>query len=154
MRSSRLIRYWCAGTMALAAGAASAHHSFARFDTTKLVAVHGTVTDWVWSNPHCWLYLTVKRANGTTERWGLEGGSPNMLIRWGWNYADIKKGDEISVDVHPARDGQHIASMQTIFARGGKVLRDSMGQARPVTGDELETGLAEKPPTKPQGVPY
>ena len=76
-----------------------------------------------------------------------------MMIRWGWNKDDIQVGDKITIDAHPARDGKHVASAQTLFLASGKVLSDPMGQARSVTGDELATGLAGKP-TKPMGVEY
>jgi len=133
---------------------AAAHHSFAMFDNSKLMAIHGTVTKWVWANPHSWLYMDVVRADGSVEKWGFECSSPNMMIRWGWNADDIQRGDKITVDAHPAVNGQHIASAQTLFLPGGKVLSDPMGQQTRVTGDELATGPGTKQPREPRGEEY
>jgi len=132
-------------------GPAAAHHSFAMFDMGKTVAISGTVKDWVWANPHSWLYVTVQKPNGTTEDWGFEASSPNMMIRWGWNASDINVGDKVTVDTHPARDGKHVGSVYAVFLANGKVLADPMG--RQVRGRELAEGPPSLP-TKPTGTPY
>jgi len=128
---------------------AQAHHSFALFDHSKLTTLNGTVHEWTWANPHTWLVVDIVKADGETERWSLVGSSPNMMSRWGWNAADVKVGDKISVDIHPARDGQHLGALQTLFLPQGKVLIDPAGQS----GKALATG-PDAVPTKPQGEPY
>jgi hypothetical protein len=127
---------------------ALAHHSFALFDRDKLTTLNGTVREWKWANPHTWLTVVVRRANGAEEEWALVGSSPNMMSRWGWNAADINAGDKVVVDIHPARDGRPIGQLQTIFLADGKVLGDPGGQ----TGEALAGGPANLP-TKPQGEP-
>ena len=129
--------------------AAYAHHSFALFDRSKLTTLSGTVREWKWANPHSWLTVVVRRADGTDEQWALVGSSPNMMSRWGWNAADIKVGDKVLVDIHPARDGKTIGELHTVFLTGGKVLADPGGQ----TGEALAGGPSDLP-TKPQGEPY
>ena len=128
---------------------ADAHHSFALFDRTKLTTLNGTVRDWKWANPHTWLMVVVGKADGTTEEWSLVGSSPNMMIRWGWNAADIKVGDKVMVDIFPALDGQHIGSLKTVFMSNGKVLADPAGQP----GEALAAGPGSLS-AKPQGRPY
>jgi hypothetical protein len=128
---------------------AYAHHSFAIFDRDKLTTLSGTVHEWKWANPHTWLSVVVRKADGTEEEWALAGSSPNMMSRWGWNAADIKIGDKLMVDVHPARDGRPIGQIQTVFLAGGKVLADPGGQ----TGEKLAGGPTDLP-TKPEGVLY
>jgi hypothetical protein len=128
---------------------AYAHHSFALFDFSKLTTLNGTVREWKWANPHTWLTVVVRKADGTEEEWALVGSSPNMMIRWGWNAADIKVGDKVMVDIHPARDGKTIGQLQTVFLLGGKVLADPAGQS----GEALAGGPTNLP-TKPQGEPY
>lgn len=140
-------------TVVCASGVAHAHHSFARFDMQKLVTFHGTVREWRWANPHSWLYLEVSKLDGSVERWGFECSSPNMMIRWGWNMSDVKVGDKITLDAHPARDGQHIGAPQELFLASGKVVADPMGQKQLVSGDELAEGPGELPKT-PQGIEY
>jgi len=100
------------------AGPASAHHSFGRFDMQKTLAITGTVKEFVWANPHSWLYLTVAKKNGDTEVWAFECSSPNMMIRWGWHAADLKPGDKITIDTHPARDGQLLGATFAIYLPG------------------------------------
>jgi Family of unknown function (DUF6152) len=128
---------------------ASAHHSFAKFDMSKMTTLSGTVQEWTWANPHTWLKVVVKKANGKTVIWSLVGSSPNMMSRWGWRAADIKAGDKIVIDVFPGRDGQPIGSMRHLFLTNGKVLVDPAGS----TGQDLAGGPG-KLPTKPEGTPY
>jgi hypothetical protein len=128
---------------------AYAHHSFALFDRSRLLTLNGTVREWKWANPHTWLTVVVRKADGTDEDWALVGSSPNMMARWGWNAADIKAGDKVMVDIHPARDGKMIGELHTVFLAGGKVLADPGGQ----TGEGLAGGPASLP-TKPQGELY
>ena len=118
---------------------------------TKSVSLDGTVEKWVWANPHSWLYLTVRKADGKVEEWAFEASSPNMMVRWGWNASDIKIGDKITVDTHPARNGQFAGSLHAVYFGNGKVLADPMG--RQVTGRELADGPASLP-TQPTGVEY
>jgi len=150
----RMRTAWLALTamlVTLAAGTGSAHHSFAAFDMTKTLAISGTVTKWVWANPHSWLYVAVAKTDGTHEEWAFECSSPNMMIRWGWHYSDIKVGDKITIDAHPSRDGGHRASVYAVYFANGRVVADPMG--RHVTGDDLANG-APSLPTKPTGIAY
>ena len=72
-------------TALLGTAPAAAHHSFsAIFDSGKPVMLTGTVNRIEWMNPHTWIYLDVKKDDGTTEAWSFEMGSPNRLMRWCW----------------------------------------------------------------------
>jgi hypothetical protein len=99
--------FWGAGL--LAAGAASAHHSFAMFDFQKVVTIEGTVKQLEWANPHVWLEMTVKV-------WGLEAGPTAYLSRSGWKRDSLKPGDKATVTLHPLKLGE----------RGGSLLTASM----------------------------
>src|SRR5215471_4444856 len=93
---------------ALAAGSIrmSAHHAFAaEFDATKPIKLKGTVVKMEWINPHTWLHIDVKQANGKTERWMIEGGPPNALYRRGFNKDSLPVGSEILVEGFQAKDG-------------------------------------------------
>jgi len=143
---------WKSAIIALAAlwaPTAQAHHSFGKFDMAKVLTLSGTVREWTWANPHTWVVVIVKKADGTTEQWALVGSSPNMMSRWGWNANDIKVGDKLVIDIHPGRDGQAIGALQSIFLPNGKVLVDPAGS----TGQALAGGPSHVP-TKPQGQPY
>ena len=146
----RLVGLALAAAVALHLPAASAHHSFGKFDMMKLTTLNGTVRDWKWANPHTWLTLTVVKADGSTEDWALVGSSPNMMARWGWNATDIHVGDKVSIDVHAGRDGEHIGALKNVFLPGGKVLTDPAGS----NGQELAGAGPAAPPSKPEGELY
>src|ERR1035441_9395535 len=131
-----VIAAFCCGSVAFA------HHSFALFDRSKLTTLSGTVREWKWANPHTWLTVVVRKANGADEEWALVGSSPHMMSRWGWNSCEIKVGDKVMVDIHPARDGRAIGELHTVFLAGGKVLADPGGQ----TGEGLCRGA--RPPSR------
>ena len=73
----------------------SAHHSTAQFDMTRDTRVSGTVVQFVWVNPHSYIYLDVMDETGT-HRWTLEAEALNLLRRNGWTKDSLKEGDEIS----------------------------------------------------------
>ena len=101
-------RYWLAFPLAaaLAAPAAMAHHSFAMFDNTRSVSLHGKVTAYQWTNPHSYLELDVDDAKGSTKHYVMEMTSPNMLHRGGWSSRTVKPGDMVTAVMAPLRDGQ------------------------------------------------
>jgi hypothetical protein len=104
---------------------ASAHHGNSAYDETKRVTIKGTVTEFVWSNPHSQIYLDVKDKNGKVVKWGVETNSPGILTRSGWTKRSIKPGDEVSIILCPAKNGAPVAYIGTgdpgtkvIFADG------------------------------------
>lgn len=110
--------------LALAAGAApaDAHHSSAMFDQQKTVALSGTVKNFFWTNPHCYIQLMVKNAAGQDEEWSLEMTAPMHLQRLGWLKSSLKPGDKITVKIHPMRDG----------TKGGNVLEATGANGKPI----------------------
>ena len=104
-----------------AAGAASAHHSTAMYDNTKLVEVKGVVKDFEPQNPHMDLYLVVTDGRGQHVL-ALEGQSVNNLYRLGYRRGMISVGDTITVDYNPLKTGVEGGFFQSITIAGGKVL--------------------------------
>jgi len=100
-----------------------AHHSFAaEYDSNKPVELKGTLIEVEWVNPHAWIHLEVKDANGKVTKWSCELGSPNLLMRNGWRKDSIKKGEMIVVTGAAAKDASNMASARTVaFADGRRV---------------------------------
>jgi hypothetical protein len=109
----------------------SAHHSFAaEFDGSKQINLTGVVTKVDWVNPHAWVYVDVKDADGTVVNWGLESGAPNALYRAGWRKDDLKVGDTVVFSAFLAKDGSHTAAAkQVTLPDGRKVFAGSAASA-------------------------
>jgi hypothetical protein len=99
-----------------------AHHSPAEYDTTKLVSVKGTVTQFEWTNPHAYIYLDVKDDKGEIEKWTAELGSLGMLSRANWRKDTVKPGDQITVFGNRARDGRMAMRLDKAALASGQEL--------------------------------
>jgi uncharacterized protein DUF6152 len=118
MRSG-LKLFIAAHAISLAAVPAIAHHAFsAEFDDKQPVKMTGTVTKIEWQNPHTWFYIDVKDDSGKVANWGMEMGSPNMLIRSGWTRNSMKIGDVVSVEAFRAKDGSNNANAWVVVMSG------------------------------------
>lgn len=96
------------------------HHSFAaEYDSTKPVTLTGTVTKVEWMNPHARFYIDVKDEKGAVTNWELELGSPNGLMRAGWNRNSLKVGDVVTVSGSLAKDGSRLANARKVTLSDG-----------------------------------
>jgi len=118
-----------ATAVCLAAASVAAHHSAAMFDASKQITLTGTVKEFQWTSPHCWIQVLVPnpaRPNAAPLEWGIEMDNPVGLSRHGWKPGSLKAGDKIVVVAHPLRDG----------SRGGQVVSVTKD------GKPVGTGLA------------
>lgn len=119
---ARLSVLVCVMVLGLSA-AAAAHHAFAaEFDAKKPVKFRGTVTKMLWVNPHAWIYVDVKKDDGTVEEWMIEAGTPNTLLRRGFTKESLQPGTEIVVDGYQAKDGERRANGRDVTLPNGKTL--------------------------------
>jgi hypothetical protein len=86
------------------AASAEAHHAGAMFDATKSVTLAGTVREFQWTSPHCFIQLMETTPAGLVE-WSIEMGAPVQLTRLGWKKTTLKPGDKATITVHPLQDG-------------------------------------------------
>jgi hypothetical protein len=101
----------------------AAHHSFsAEFDSKKQVTLAGEVVMMEWVNPHSWLHIDVQTPEGAVERWMIEGGSPSVLFRLGWNRNSLPAGTKVTVVGFQAKDGSRRASSRDLRFPDGRRL--------------------------------
>jgi hypothetical protein len=104
----------------LAATAAPAHHSGAMFDQMATKKLTGTVREFQWANPHCFIQLLVKDERGQETEWSLEMAAPIHLMRLGWRRSSLKPGDRITVTIHPLRNGDKGGNLLEALGPDGK----------------------------------
>jgi hypothetical protein len=99
------------------------HHAFAaEFDVGKPVKVHGRVTKVEWVNPHAWIYVDVKEADGKVVNWHFELGPPNALFRLGWKKDSIPTGTEVDIEGFRAKSMEATANGRSIKLPDGREL--------------------------------
>ena len=115
-----------------------AHHAFAaEFDEKKPVKfADATVTKVELINPHSWIHVDVKQADGTVVNWAIEAGSPNILLRRGITKTTLKQGDKIIIDGYQSKDGSHRANGRDLTLPNGQHL--FLGSSGPGEGAPYE----------------
>src|SRR5580658_593936 len=117
-----------------------AHHSFAaEYDADKPVTLTGAVTKMAWINPHSWIYIDVKKNDGTVENWAVEAGPPGTLVRAGFTKNSLAPGTVIKVNGYRAKDGALRANGRDITLPDGRLLfvgGSSPGAPKDFPGDK------------------
>ena len=111
-----------------------AHHSYsAEFDRTKTITITGTVTKVEWANPHARFYFDAKNDKGVMVNWNFELGSPNGLMRLGWNRNSLKLGSVITVVGTLAKNSPYVGTASTVTLEGGRRLFAGSSEGDPNT---------------------
>jgi uncharacterized protein DUF6152 len=110
------------GLLAVSVPAFAHHGSSISYDLKKTVTLKGTVSEFVWSNPHCQIYFDVKDDHGNVVRWGAETNGPGALAKEGWTKTTLKPGDEATIVVFPAKIGRPYGLLSKVVFAGGKEL--------------------------------
>lgn len=101
----------------------SAHHSWNQvFSEDKPLVLRGTISKVELVNPHGWIWIDVKGDDGVVKKWGIEGGSPNGLIRNGITKDSLKIGEELTVRGYGSRDGSNLVAGVSYTRADGREL--------------------------------
>jgi Family of unknown function (DUF6152) len=119
-----------------------AHHGTAAFQNEKRVTLKGTVTEWLWSNPHCLLQFDVTGDDGKAIHWVGETQNPVSMTDRGWSKAAIKTGDEVTVVIMQVKNGMPLGRVVSVLLPNGKTLISGEGVSREER-DQLERQVRE-----------
>ena len=123
MRTRLLVVAVGVGFLVLGTRPVLTHHAFsAEFDANRPVQLAGVVTRMEWVNPHSWIHIDVRKPDGTVEKWMVEGGTPNTLLRRGLRKQDLLPGTEIKVDGYQSKDGGLRANGRNLTLASGRAL--------------------------------
>jgi hypothetical protein len=100
-----------------------AHHGTGvAYEEDKWITLKGTVTEWIWSNPHCGILLDVTDEQGNVAHWGAELGNPHMLSTVGFSKDLLKPGDKVTITGHPSRSGAPRVEFKNMTLSDGRTL--------------------------------
>ncbi len=120
-RNRSTLQLLCAAAL-LTVGSASAHHSAAMYDAANEITLAGTVKEFQWTSPHCWIQVLVPDPNDPSPEpveWGIEMDNPLGLMRNGWKPGSLRPGDEIIVVARPLHDGGNGAQVVSVTLSDG-----------------------------------
>jgi hypothetical protein len=109
-------------TLILGAPLFAHHGTGVAYEEDKWVTLKGTVTEWIWSNPHCGILFDVTDEQGNIAHWGAELGNPHQLSAAGFSKDVLKPGDKVSITGHPSRSGAPRIQFHHMLLTDGRTL--------------------------------
>ena len=106
-----------------------AHHGAAQFDVGKKITVKGTVVEWFWANPHCFLRFDATGNDGQAVRWAAETQSGPNILPQGFSKQSFKVGDEVTVTLEPVKNGRPMGRLLQVVLPDGSTLPLPIGNA-------------------------
>jgi hypothetical protein len=100
----------------------SAHHGAAGYDMEKQLTMNGTVREWLWANPHCFMKYDTTDEKGNVAHWAVEVSNPTDMTKRGWSLHSFKAGDEVTVTVRPAKNGEPVGQLLKVVLPNGQTL--------------------------------
>jgi hypothetical protein len=100
----------------------AAHHGTAGYDMEKELVMKGTVTEWLWANPHCFLKYDTTDDKGEVAHWAVEVSNPVDMTKRGWTKHSINVGDQVLVTVRPAKNGAPVGQLLKVVVPSGQTL--------------------------------
>lgn len=118
----------CCAAIAAAIGIApmaEAHHSNSAFYVNKVITIKGVVKEFKWANPHVWVIVTVDDGKGNKVDWKVEGRPPGILSRAGWTPKSLQPGEEVTIDLSPAKDDTASGLIARVTKADGTILANA-----------------------------
>lgn len=123
MRRTSAFLFVCGVALLLSTALVSAHHGTGvAYEQDKSITLQGTVTDWIWANPHCAILFDVTDEHGNAVHWGAELGNPHQLSSAGFSREVMKAGDKITIFGHPSRNGAPRLQFEHVVLSDGRTL--------------------------------
>jgi hypothetical protein len=113
-----------------------AHHGYSVYDTDKKVTLKGTVTRWIWSNPHCLIQMDVTDDSGRVVHWTAESENPSTLSRIGWTEKSLKVGEQITLTALPVKSSAPVGRIIEVVLSNGQHLPGRVNPATEVKPDD------------------
>ena len=112
----------CARLSGLVSTPVFAHHGNAAFAVGETRELPGTVTEWVWANPHCWLKFDVTDESSNTVNWVVEATNSADLMERGWSRLMFRPGDQVTVTLEPVKSGAPVGRVRSIMLADGTIV--------------------------------
>ena len=123
-----------AGALACMSASLLAHHGSASFDTSKKVTLTGTVTEWIWANPHCFLKIDAQDDAGEVRNWSLETQNPVGMTQRGWSRSAFTTGDRVTVVIEAVKNGAPVGRIVSVKLPNGTTLEAGTLPTTPPSG--------------------
>ncbi|PYR81996.1 MAG: hypothetical protein DMF87_03320 [Acidobacteria bacterium] len=120
--------------VAIAPASLLAHHGSASFDTSKKVTLTGTVTEWIWANPHCFLKIDAQDDAGEVRNWSLETQNPVGMTQRGWSRSAFTTGDRVTVVIEAVKNGAPVGRIVSVKLPNGTTLEAGTLPTTPPSG--------------------
>jgi hypothetical protein len=111
------------GTLLVSTSALAHHGGASIYDMKKETSLKGTITEFVWTNPHVEIGIETAGSSGTIDRWLIELGSPANVVNRGWSKRSLKPGDVVTITIHPGLRGEKIGMLVRVVLPDGKELK-------------------------------
>jgi len=109
----------------------AAHHGAASFDTEKEIMLKGTVTEWIWANPHCFLKFDAMDDTGTVRNWAVETANPTDMSVRGWRRTSFKAIYQVTVTLQPVKYGAPVGRLRKVELDNGETPGPTLPGAAP-----------------------
>jgi hypothetical protein len=106
-------------------GPVMAHHGSQGYDSSRRISVKGTVSRFLWANPHCLIFLDSNDDKGKVVTWSIELNNPGNLIRLGWTHTALKEGDVVTVEFNPGKNDKPVGLCADVFFPDGRKLHST-----------------------------